>query len=37
MEINVETTKITRISRHPISVKFMIDQKNWRMWKILNI
>ena len=27
MELNVEKTKVMRISRHPFPVKFIIDQK----------
>jgi len=36
-EMNVEKTKVMRISRQPIAVKIMIDQNNWRMWNLLNI
>jgi hypothetical protein len=31
MEINVETTKVMRISRQPFPIKITMDQKNWRM------
>jgi hypothetical protein len=34
MEMNVEETKVMRISRQPYPIKIMIDQKNWRMWNI---
>ena len=37
MEMNVEKTKVMKISRQPCPVKIMIDQKNWRMWNVLNI
>jgi hypothetical protein len=37
MEMNVEKTKVMRISRRPFPVKIMIDQKNQRMWNLLNI
>jgi len=37
MEINVEKTKVRRISRQPSPVTIMIDQSNWRMWNDLNI
>jgi len=37
MEMNVEKTKVMRISRQPFPVKIFIDQKNWRMWNILNL
>jgi len=37
MEINVEKTKVMRISRQPLPVKIMIDQSNWRIWNLLNI
>jgi len=37
MEMNVEKTKVMRISRQPSPVTIMIDQNNWRMWKVLNI
>ena len=37
MEINVEKTKVMRISRQPFPVKIIIDQKNCRMWNLLNI
>jgi len=36
MEMNVEKAKVMRISRQPFSVKIIIDQKNWRMWNLLN-
>jgi hypothetical protein len=34
MVLNVETTKVMRISRQPSPMKIMIDQNNWRMWNI---
>ena len=37
MEMNVEKTKVMRISRQPTPVTIMIDQNNWRMWNVLNI
>jgi len=37
MEMNVEKTKVMRISRQPFPVKIIIAQKNWRMWDLLNI
>ena len=37
MEMNVEKTKVMRISRQPSPVTIMIDQKTWRMWNVLNI
>jgi len=37
MEMNVEKTKVMRISRRPFPVKIMIDQKTQRMWNLLNI
>jgi hypothetical protein len=37
MEMNVEKTKVKRISRKPLPVKILIDQNNWRMWNLLNI
>jgi hypothetical protein len=37
MEINVEKTKVIRISRQPSPVTIMIYQNNWRMWNVLNI
>jgi len=37
MEMNVEKTKAMRISRQPSPVTIMIDQNNWKMWKVLNI
>jgi hypothetical protein len=37
MEINVEKTKLMRISRQPFPVKVIRDQNNWRMWNLLNI
>jgi hypothetical protein len=33
MEMNVEKTKVMRISRQPYPIQIMID-KNWRMWNI---
>ena len=35
--MNVEKTKVMRISRQPSPVTIMLDQNNWRMWKVLNI
>ena len=37
MEMNVEKTKVMRISRQSFPVTIMIDQNNWRMWNVLNI
>jgi len=37
IEMNVEKTKVMRISRQPSPVTIMIDQTNWRMWNVLNI
>jgi len=37
MEMNVEKTKVMRISRQSSPVKIMIDQSNKRMWNLLNI
>ena len=37
MEMNVEKTKVTRISRQPSPVTITIEQNYWRMWNILNI
>jgi hypothetical protein len=37
MGMNVEKTKVMRVSRQPFPVKIMIDQNNWRMWNLLNI
>jgi hypothetical protein len=37
MEMNVEKTKVMRISRQPFAVKIMIDQKQLEMWNLLNI
>ena len=37
MEMNVEKTKVMRISRKPSPVTFIIDKNNWRMWNVLNI
>jgi len=31
MELNVEKTKLMRISRQPSPVTIMIDQNNWRI------
>ena len=31
MEMNVEKTKVMRISRQPSSVTITVDQSNWRM------
>jgi hypothetical protein len=36
-EMNMEKTKVMRISRQPSPVTIMIDQNNWRMWNVLNI
>jgi hypothetical protein len=37
MEMNVEKTKVMRISRQPSLVQVMIDQNNQRMWNISTI
>jgi len=37
MEMNVEKTKVMRISRQPSPVTNMIDQKQLEMWNVLNI
>jgi len=37
MEINVEKTKVMRISRQPFPVQITIDQKHLEMWNLLNI
>jgi hypothetical protein len=29
MEVNVEKTKVIRISRQPCPIKIMVDQKQW--------
>jgi len=34
MEINIEETKVMRISRQRSSLQSVIDKKNWRMWNI---
>jgi hypothetical protein len=34
MKMNVEKSKVMRISRQPYQIKIMIDQNNWRMWNI---
>jgi hypothetical protein len=35
--VPLEKTKVMRISRQPSPVKIMIDQKQKRMWNLLNI
>jgi hypothetical protein len=37
MEMNVEKTKVMRISRQPFPVKLTIDQKHWKLRNLLNI
>ena len=37
IEMNVQKTKVMRISRQPSPVTIIIDQKNRRMWNVLNI
>ena len=37
MVMNVEKTKVMRISRQPSPVTIMIEQNNWKMWNVLNI
>jgi hypothetical protein len=34
MEMNVEKTKVMRISRQGSPIKIMIDKSNWRMWNV---
>jgi hypothetical protein len=36
-EINVDKTKVMRISRQSFPVKLTMDQKDWRMLNLLNI
>jgi hypothetical protein len=36
MEINLDKTKVVRISRQPFPVK-LTTKNNWRMWNFLNI
>jgi hypothetical protein len=35
--MNVEKTKVMRISRQSTLVAIKIDQNNWRMWSVLDI
>ena len=37
MEMNVEKTKVVRISRQPSPVTIMIGKNNWTMWNVLII
>ena len=37
MEMNVEKTKVVRISRQSSPGTIMIDRNIWRMWNVLNI
>jgi hypothetical protein len=37
MEMNVEKTKVMRISRQPSPIQIMIDKNNRRMWNISTI
>ena len=37
MEMDLEETKVMKISRQPSPVTIMIDQNNWRMWNVINI
>ena len=37
MEMDLEETKVMKISRQPSPVTIMVDQNNWRMWNVLNI
>ena len=37
MEMNVEKTKVMRISRQSFPVTIMIGQKNWKIWNVLII
>jgi len=37
MEMNVEKTKVMRISRQPFPAKIMIDPKQLIIWNLLNI
>jgi len=37
MEMNMEKTKVIRISGQPSPVTIMIDLNSWRMWNVLNI
>ena len=37
IEMNVEKTKVMRISRQPSAVTIMIGKNIWGMWNVLNI
>jgi hypothetical protein len=37
VEMNVEKSKVTRTPRQPSPETIRIDQKNRRMWNVLNI
>jgi hypothetical protein len=37
MEINMEKTKVMRISRQPSPKPIMVDKIIWRMWNILTV
>ena len=37
IEMNVEKTKVMRISRQPSPVTIMLGQNNWKMWNVLFI
>jgi len=36
-EVNVDITNVLRISKQPSPIQIMIDQNNWRMWRIATI
>jgi hypothetical protein len=37
MEMNVEKTKVMRISRQPLPENLSLTKNNWRMWNLLSI
>jgi hypothetical protein len=37
MEMNMEKSKVTKISRQPSLLQIMIHKKYWRMWNISDV
>jgi len=37
MEVNVDKSNVLRISKQPSPIQIMVDQNNWRMWRIATI
>jgi len=37
MEVNVDISNVLRMSKQPSPIQIMVEQNNWRMWRIATI